>query len=135
MKTIMMGALALVFLFALCSPMPGFAATDNETKKESPAMHTYVVFFGFTEQGVKTIKNSPARLEGVKKAIKANGGVFKSFHGILGSQFDTMVLLEAPDDESVAKIVLTVASVGNARSETHRLFTEDEFMKMVAELP
>ena len=135
MKSITIGAITLVLLCALWSPMPGLAATDNAAKKEGPAMHSYVVFFGFTEQGVKTIKNSPARLDGVKKAIKDNGGVFKSFHGILGSQYDTMVILEAPDDESVAKIVLTVAALGNARSETHRLFTEDEFMKMVSELP
>ncbi len=135
MKTVMTGALALALLFALCSPMPAVAAADNQTKKESPAMHTYVVFFGFTEQGVKTIKNAPARLDGVKKAIKDNGGVFKSFHGILGSKYDTMVILEAPGDESVAKMVLTVAAAGNARSETHRLFTEEEFMKLVSELP
>ena len=135
MKTVTMGALAFLLLCALWSPMPGLAATDNAAKKEGPAMHSYVVFFGFTEQGVKTIKNAPVRLDGVKKAIKDNGGVFKSFHGILGSQYDTMVILEAPDDESAAKIVLTVAALGNARSETHRLFTEDEFMKMVSELP
>ncbi len=99
-------------------------------------MHTYVVFFGFTAQGIKTIKDAPARLEGVKNAIKSNGGVFKAFYGILGSQnYDTMVLLEAPDDESVAKMVLTIGVIGNARSETHRLFPEDEFMKVVSALP
>ena len=134
MKSLIMGAIAFLLLCALWSPMSVHAA-DNEAKKEGPAMHTYVIFFGFTAQGITTIKDAPARLEGVKKTIKSFGGVFKSFHGILGSQYDTMIMLEAPDDETVAKIVLAIGSVGNARSETHRLFTEDEFMKIVKELP
>jgi uncharacterized protein with GYD domain len=63
------------------------------------------------------------------------GGEMKAFYGILGSQFDTMFILEAPDDETVAKIVLSIASGGNFRTETHRLFTEDEYRKIISALP
>jgi uncharacterized protein with GYD domain len=35
----------------------------------------------------------------------------------------------------VAKVILTIGSMGNVRTETLRAFTEDEFRKMAAALP
>ena len=98
-------------------------------------MHTYLVLFGFTGQGIQKIKDSPARVEAAKKTVKAMGGETKAFYGILGSQFDTLFILEAPDDEAVAKMALAIASGGNVRTETHRLFTETEYRKVISALP
>lgn len=98
-------------------------------------MNTYVIFFGFTAQGIQKIKDSPKRVEAAKQTVKQMGGEMKAFYAILGSQFDTMFILEAPDDEAVAKMVLSIASGGNVRTESHRLFTEDEYRKVVSALP
>lgn len=59
----------------------------------------------------------------------------KAFYGILGSKHDTMFLLEAPDDETVGKMVLAIASKGNVSAETHRLFSEAEYNKLISSLP
>jgi uncharacterized protein with GYD domain len=98
-------------------------------------MHSYVIFFGLTAQGMQNIKDSPDRVEAAKQVVKAMGGEMKAFYGILGSQFDTMFVLEAPDDEAVAKMVLAIASGGNVRTETHRLFAEEEYRKVISALP
>ncbi|MDA8085272.1 MAG: GYD domain-containing protein [Nitrospiraceae bacterium] len=98
-------------------------------------MHAYVIFFGFTAQGIQKIKDSPARVEAAKQTVREMGGDVKAFYGILGSQFDTMFILDAPDDEAVAKMVLAIARGGYVRTETHRLFTEDEYGKIVSALP
>ena len=37
-------------------------------------MPTYINFLSFTEQGVKTIKDLPARIAAGRQAIEANGG-------------------------------------------------------------
>ena len=37
-------------------------------------METYVILQNFTEQGVKNIKGTPARIEAAKKALEAAGG-------------------------------------------------------------
>jgi uncharacterized protein with GYD domain len=63
------------------------------------------------------------------------GGKMKAFYGTLGSQFGTMFILEAPDDGTVAKMVLAIASGGNVRTETHRLFTEAECRRITSALP
>lgn len=98
-------------------------------------MHTYMIFFGFTAQGIQHIKESPARVEAAKETVRAIGGQMKAFYGILGSQFDTVFIIEAPDDEAVAKMALGIASEGNVRTETHRLFTEDEYRNIMNALP
>ncbi len=98
-------------------------------------MHTYVIFFGFTAQGIEKIKDSPARVEAAMQTVMSMGGEMKAFYGILGSQFDTMFIIEAAGDEAVAKMVLAMASGGYIRTESHRLFTHDEYKKLISALP
>jgi len=99
-------------------------------------MGTYIMLFGFTQQGVMNIKESPARVEAAKKACEAVGAKVKDFYGVMGmGQYDTVFILEAPDDETVAKAALAIGSQGNVRTETHRAFTEDEYKRIIAALP
>ncbi len=98
-------------------------------------MHTYLVLFGFTGEGIQKVKESPARVEAAKQTVRSMGGETKAFYGILGSQFDTLFIIEAPDDEAVAKMVLAIASRGSVRTQSHRLFSEDEYRKIISALP
>jgi uncharacterized protein with GYD domain len=50
-------------------------------------------------------------------------------------QYDHAVILEAPDDETVAKFALALGSQGNVRTETLRASTEDEFRQLINALP
>ncbi len=98
-------------------------------------MRTYVIYFGFTALGIQNTKDSPARIEAAKQTVRDMGGEMKAFYGILGSQSDAMFLIKAPDDEAVAKMVLAIAKGGYVRTETHRLFSEDEYKKIIWALP
>jgi len=57
--------------------MSAQAGTDYEVKKGGPRMRAYVVFFGFTGQGIQKIKESPARVEAAKQTVRSMGGEFK----------------------------------------------------------
>jgi uncharacterized protein with GYD domain len=46
-----------------------------------------------------------------------------------------VALVEAPDDETMAKLALFLGSKGNVRTETLRAFTEDEYREIIAGLP
>lgn len=99
-------------------------------------MPTYIMFFGFTQQGVQNIKDSPARVEDAKKTCQAMGTKVKEFYAIMGmGQHDTMFILEAPDDETVGKGALAISSKGSVHTNSLRAFTEDEYKKMIAGLP
>jgi uncharacterized protein with GYD domain len=97
-------------------------------------MATYIVLSRYTQQGIEKIKDSPARLDAAKKAFRAMGAEIKEFYLTMG-RYDFVVVVEAPDDETVAKLALATGSLGNVRTETLRAFPEDEFRKIIAALP
>jgi uncharacterized protein with GYD domain len=97
-------------------------------------MPTYISLLRYTQQGLASAKNGPARLDAAKEAYKKAGGEVKGFYLTMG-QYDIVLIAEAPNDEAVAKLALGLGSAGNVRSETFRAFTEAEYRKVVASLP
>lgn len=97
-------------------------------------MPTYITLMRFTQQGVKNIKESPARLDAAKKAFKAGGGDLKHFYLTFG-QYDGVIIADHPNDETAAKLALMTSSQGNVQTESFRAFTEDEYRKLIKSLP
>jgi uncharacterized protein with GYD domain len=97
-------------------------------------MPTYVTLIRYTEQGIKTFKDLPSRLEETRKAGEAAGAKLVAFYLTMG-QYDAVVVSEAPDDETVATLALAAGGRGNVRTETLRAFTEDEAKKLAAAVP
>ena len=95
-------------------------------------MATYMILFSFTEKGIKEIKDSPARVTTAKEIISKMGGEVRAFYAILGSQYDTMFILDAPNDEKLGGMVLAIARLGYVRTQTHRLFSEVEYGKIIS---
>jgi uncharacterized protein with GYD domain len=97
-------------------------------------MPTYISMLRYTEQGITNIKNAPTRIDAAKEAYRKAGGELKALYLTMG-QYDLVVVAEMPNDESVARIALSLGAQGNIRSETMRAFTETEFRKIAASLP
>ena len=97
-------------------------------------MAKYVLLSRFTQQGAQNIKDGPARLEAVKETLQGLGAELKDFYLTLG-EYDAVVVVEAPDDATVATASLAIGSLGNVRIETLRAFTEDEYGQIVSTLP
>ncbi len=96
-------------------------------------MSNYVVLVRFTDQGIQNIKDGPERLEAARKSYEAVGAKIVDFYLTMGA-YDAVAIIEAPDDETMAKLSLEVGSRGNSRSETLRAFNEDDFRRIVAAL-
>ena len=97
-------------------------------------MPSYISMLKWTSQGLQEIKQSPARLDAVRKGFAALGVTMKDFYMVTG-QYDMIVVVEAPDDTSIAKALLTAGSQGRITSETCRAFTEDEYRQILTGLP
>lgn|GEM_PF-4468424 len=55
------------------------------TKQEGDGiMANYIIFFGFTQQGIEGIKDSPERVQDAKQVIQSMGGKVKDFYGVMG---------------------------------------------------
>jgi uncharacterized protein with GYD domain len=107
---------------------------DGASTKGGYIMATFITLVQTTQKGIEDIKRSPARLDAAKQAFKAMGGELKQFYLVLG-RYDMVVIGEAPDDETAAKLSLAIGSQGAIRTETMRAFTEEEYRKIISALP
>ena len=97
-------------------------------------MPTYITLLRWTNKGTENIKQSPTRLDTAKKAFEAAGGKMTQFYLVMG-QYDMVAISEAPDDETAARMSLSIAGSGAVQTETLRAFSEGEYRKIMASLP
>jgi uncharacterized protein with GYD domain len=97
-------------------------------------MPTYITLVNWTQKGIENVKDSPGRLESWKDVVKQSGCELKSFFMTMGD-YDLVTVVEAPDDETYARLTLAVAALGNIRTKTLRAFTEEEYRRIVGGLP
>jgi len=97
-------------------------------------MPIYITLVNYTQKGIENVKESPKRLDVAKKAFQRVGAELKEFYLVMG-RYDIILVTEAPNDETVAKASLTLASQGSVRTETFRAFKEDEYRYIISYLP
>ena len=97
-------------------------------------MPTYISLLRLTQQGIQNIKESPNRIGAARKAFEDAGGRLRDIFAVTG-QYDFVAIIEAPDDESAARMALALGARGNVPSERMRAFTEDEYRRIVSALP
>jgi len=97
-------------------------------------MPTYIAMLKWTPQGLQNLKGSPSRLDAARKGFEAAGIKMKDFYMVTGKH-DMILIVDAPDDTTLAKALLTAASQGSVVTETCRAFTEDEYRKIIGGLP
>jgi uncharacterized protein with GYD domain len=93
-------------------------------------MPVYVTLFKWTDQGRTKTKDLAARYADGQQRIKDAGGKEIGTYVVMG-QYDMVSVVEAPNDETIAKIALGIAGRGNASTETLRGFTMNEVSKLV----
>jgi len=93
-------------------------------------MATFVTLYNFTEQGLKTIKDTVKRTEAAKKAAAAQGMNVKEVLWVQG-QYDLVVISEASDETKSSAFALSTMKLGNVRGQTLRAFTAAEMEKIL----
>ncbi len=97
-------------------------------------MGTYISLVNYTEQGIKSIKDSPKRVDGVRVLAEKLGGRMGDLYLTMGA-YDLVAISEFPDAEAAAKFALTLGSMGNVRTTTLQAFDEGQFRDIVSKLP
>jgi uncharacterized protein with GYD domain len=90
-------------------------------------MPTYILLTTLTSEGVQTIKNNPARIREVNREVEQLGARVVSQWATLG-RFDFINVLEAPDEETIARVSMELGSRGTGRYETLTAIPVDEFI-------
>jgi uncharacterized protein with GYD domain len=97
-------------------------------------MATYVVLSQFTDQGIRTVKNTVQRAGQVAEMAKGFGCEMREIYWTLG-HYDLVAIIEAPDDQSLGAFGFALGSAGNIRTQTLRAFTKDEVGSILGKLP
>jgi uncharacterized protein with GYD domain len=97
-------------------------------------MAKYISLIKYTAKGIENIKESPNRLDAFKRLCESMGATLDGFYLTMG-RYDMVVIVDAPDPETIAKILLTTTSRGAVSSETLPAFAEAEYRKVISELP
>jgi len=97
-------------------------------------MGKYVLLGNWTDQGARDVKNTVKRSRAAREAFAAMGVNAREWFFTLG-QYDVVLTVEAPDDETLTRATLALAMNGNLRTTTLRGFGEKEMEAIVSSLP
>jgi uncharacterized protein with GYD domain len=97
-------------------------------------MATFITTIKFTEQGVKSIRETTKRAAAFRSAVKKLKIKISGQYWTLGT-FDGLLIYEAPDDETATAAMLQLGSQDNVHTSTVRAFVASEMDKVLALLP
>lgn len=96
-------------------------------------MVTFISLCTFTDQGIRTVKESTKRADLVMEAASKFGSKMTHLYWTQG-QYDLISIIEAPDDASATAFGLAIASAGNVRMQTLRAFNRNEMNGILGKL-
>jgi len=97
-------------------------------------MPTYIMLAKWTQAGIEKVKDSPQRIERARNAVKSVGGEFKEVYYTFG-KYDTVQIIEAPNDEAMMKALLIIGSAGAVKTETLTAIPEAKGVEIIKGLP
>ena len=96
-------------------------------------MPHYILLINWTEQGISKIKESSDRYNSFKASLEKVGGKLIVGYYTFG-EYDVVIIIEAPNDETVMSLMLKVSSAGNVRTKTLKAFSAGEGFKIIKDL-
>ena len=96
-------------------------------------MAMYVSLLQFTDQGVRNVKDTRKRSEAATAEAEKMGVKIINTFWTMGA-YDVVVLLDAPNDETVSAFSLKMGSLGNVKSQTMRAFRVEEMESILAKI-
>jgi uncharacterized protein with GYD domain len=88
-------------------------------------MASYIALLQFTDQGIRNVKDTTKRAAAAADLASKMGAKLGDCFWTLGP-YDLVLVLEAPDDETMTALALKLASLGNIKSQTLRAFRAKE---------
>ena len=88
-------------------------------------MASYIVLCNFTDQGLRSVKETVSRADAVKEVATRYGCKMREIFWTQG-QYDIVTICEGQDEQSIAAFGLWLAGQGNVKMQTLRAFTRDE---------
>ena len=96
-------------------------------------MPTYVTLMNWTDQGIRTVRDTVDRRGQADELAEKHGATIEQVYWTVGP-YDIVTIVEAPDDESVTAMLLDLGSAGNLRTTTLRAYDSDQMSGIIQRL-
>jgi uncharacterized protein with GYD domain len=96
-------------------------------------MASYVCLIQFKDQGIRNIKDTVKRGDAAMAEAQKMGMKIVEEYWTMGT-YDAVVIVEAPDDETMSAFILKVGSLGNVKGQTLRAFRRNEMEEILAKI-
>ena len=91
-------------------------------------MAKFLMLTTLTDEGRKTITENPGRIKEVNKEVESMGAKVIAQYALLGP-YDFVNIIEAPSNEAVSKIAVTLGARGTLQTMTMAAMDVDEFVR------
>ena len=95
-------------------------------------MRTFLLLSTLSPQGLQTLATTPERLLEVNREIEAIGGRVVRQWFLLGA-YDFLSVVEAPDERTISRLAVELASRGSATFETLAAIPVEELIESLSE--
>lgn len=106
---------------------------ERKITERGKAMATYVSLVHFTDQGIRTVKETTKRAKLFKEMAQKAGVKVRDIYWTQG-RFDLITITEASEEDAATALLLGLGAMGNIRTETMRAHTAEEMDKILARL-
>jgi uncharacterized protein with GYD domain len=102
-------------------------------RRNRARMPTYVTLMNWTDQGIRTVRDTVQRREQADALADKHGAMIEQVYWTVGP-YDLVTIVEAPDDESDTAMLLELGSAGNLRTTTLRAYDSEQMLGIIQRL-
>jgi uncharacterized protein with GYD domain len=97
-------------------------------------MSTYVWLVNWTDQGIRNVKETTKRAQSFREAAEKMGVNVKEILWTMG-RYDLVLVIDAPNDETISLLALGLGMGGNAKTETLKAFSTQAMDQILKGFP
>ncbi|HET8678846.1 MAG TPA: GYD domain-containing protein [bacterium] len=94
-------------------------------------MPLYVMLVNWTDQGARNVRSTVKRADAVVAAARKQRCEVLQLLWTMGA-YDALAIFDAPNDQAMSTLALSIASQGNVRTLTMRAYEKAEMNKIIA---
>ena len=97
-------------------------------------MPTYIGLIKLTDQGIRNVKETTKRAKSFREVAEKAGVKAREILWTMG-RYDLVLVIDAPNDETMCRMTLALGMMGNAKTETLKAFSAQEMDQILKDLP